>query len=340
MSQRRKPAKRAFTGLVGMPQDEPVTAVVEPTPAVAQAPIPALEPASKKRGPKPKGDNAMTAAERKQKSRFVGSEREGLVKRIKKRIKTSEHANISMMRRALAAIEAQLETATLEETRALAKTFRVIHDTKGRTSLEGHTGTAKKTDGEFVPRIENIDAKEQMAAKIGGGKHKMGPSPNVDEDHDGDSADASQKSRKVYGPADWVSRSRAEAQADQEMAEVTERMFDGEEVEHDAEFDPAGVRHRKTLRCRVGSIYGYGQCQLCRFKTATWFEARKHIDEELARGQKQWERCEQIRAVVKETPGYDITLHDEVKAYRDNGHHERILWTLQAIREEHKTGIS
>jgi hypothetical protein len=60
--QRKKPVKRAFTGLVGMPHDEPVTAV--PTAPPPEPPKPMVSPEPPKRGPgaPPKGEKATKKA--------------------------------------------------------------------------------------------------------------------------------------------------------------------------------------------------------------------------------------------------------------------------------------
>jgi hypothetical protein len=85
---RKPPAKRLFTGMAGSPLS-----------GIASTAEPIAEPTKPKRGRPPKGDHAMTPAERKRQERerieheSSAPEREELIKKIKKRIKTSEHAN-------------------------------------------------------------------------------------------------------------------------------------------------------------------------------------------------------------------------------------------------------
>ena len=93
-------------------------------------------------------------------------EREELIKKIKKRIKTSEHANIAAMKRGLAQFHDTLDQKSVDDLREIAKAYR-IHDRKGRSSLEGHTGSIKTDDG-FVARIGLIDAAEQRGGEIRG----------------------------------------------------------------------------------------------------------------------------------------------------------------------------
>src|SRR5260370_14244019 len=155
---RKPPAKRLFTGMAGSPLSG-----IAPTREPVVAPVPvSVEPTKPKRGRPPKNDRAMTPAERKRQEReriehkSSAPEREELIKKIKKRIKTSEHANIAAMKRALAKFHDTLDLKSLDDLREIAKTYR-IHDRKGRSSLEGHTGTVKVA-GEFADHIEQIDA--------------------------------------------------------------------------------------------------------------------------------------------------------------------------------------
>ncbi len=128
----------------------------------------------------------MTAAERQRQSRArkrqaeAAPEREKLIKMIVRRIKTSEHKNIERMRRAVDKFHETLDVLTVEDLRGIAKQYAILHDKKGRSSLEGQTGTALIA-GEFIDRIGRIYSKSVTAHIYGGQKPAMGASSNVDD---------------------------------------------------------------------------------------------------------------------------------------------------------------
>jgi len=153
----------------------------------APTPVAAPEPSTTvKRGRPTKGDEAMTAAERQRQSRArkrqaeAAPEREKLIKMIVRRIKTSEHKNIERMRRAVDKFHETLDVLTVEDLRGIAKQYAILHDKKGRSSLEGQTGTALIA-GEFIDRIGRIYSKSVTAHIYGGQKPAMGASSNVDD---------------------------------------------------------------------------------------------------------------------------------------------------------------
>jgi hypothetical protein len=188
--------QRAFTGLVGLPPepDEPPV-VPPPTPPSARG-VPAL-----KRGRPTKGDDATTPAERQRARRErvrrekTAPERDRLIKMIVRRIKTSEHGSIAAMRRALEKFRDLHNTLTVDQLRDLAKVYTNYHDRKGRTVLEGHSGT-KLVAGEFIQRLENISAKAQIEEMIGG--RKAGGGPPTSEDDECDDQPSSTASGSAY----------------------------------------------------------------------------------------------------------------------------------------------
>lgn len=284
---RKLPAKRLFRGMAGSPLS-----------GVTSAEVPPVEPAKPKRGRLPKGDHAMTASERKRQERerikheSSAPEREELIKKIKKRIKTSEHANIAAMRRALAQFHDTLDLKSVDDLREIAKAYH-IHDRKGRSSLEGHTGTIK-TSGGFVDRIEQIDAAAQRDEHGSGGG--TGMTAEVYESGQGEF----QKLRMwTYVKDAW-----------DYIPEYTEAMFDGDERDlgFDVKYDPDEVVEN-TLCCRVRG---------CNFRTAFWFDARKHVEQILMKAEKQIELIERFKEVVESgVPGYDSALADAQKAFNE-----------------------
>jgi|HubBroStandDraft_6_1064221.scaffolds.fasta_scaffold01238_6 hypothetical protein len=279
MMQRRK-VQRAFTGLVGLPP-EPEEAVVVPAPT----PISAEPVAPVKRGRPPKGDRPMTAAERKKAQREreeredTAPERDNLITLIVRRIKTSEHASIEMMRRALDTFHDSLNELTVEHLRALAKTYN-IHDTKGRSSLEGHTGS-KLVAGEFIDRIERIHSKSESKELYGGRKPAMGASPNVDDTSDDDSGITS--SRLPY--------EESEVTIWDLLPEISEMMFEGNEVVNALwDTDESTLIHQPTLRCYA-----------CGHMASTWVQARRHTEEALKAADKQANYIRDLKALAEKT---------------------------------------
>src|SRR5208283_2205709 len=88
-------------------------------------------------------DKQAAYRERKQKTeqqKAEAPERARLWNTIKQRVKKSQHKNIARMKRNLPALQTALDSMTIEEVRQAAKTYGTVHDQKGRSSLEGHTG--------------------------------------------------------------------------------------------------------------------------------------------------------------------------------------------------------
>jgi hypothetical protein len=289
----RKPLPCAHCALTARPLVGPG----ELAAAVYVVPTETTEP---KRGVKPIGERAMTAAERKRRQR-EGPEREELIKRIKKRIKTSEHANIEAMRRALAQFHDTLDLKSADDLREIAKAYR-IHDRKGRSSLEGHTGTIKVA-GRFTDRIEQIDAAAQRDEH--GSSGGTGMTAEVYESGEGEF----QKLRMwTYVKDAW-----------DYIPEYTEAMFDGDERDlgFDVKYDPDEVVEN-TLCCRVRG---------CNFRTAFWFDARKHVEQILIKAEKQIELIDRFKEVVESgAVGYDSALADAQKVFNEQywSHH---TWT-------------
>jgi len=278
----RKPLPCAHCVLAARP-------LVDPTGESVVVPVSiSVEPTKSKRGVKPIGERAMTAAERKHRQR-TAPEREELINKIKKRIKTSEHANIEAMRRAIAQFHDTLDLKSVDDLHEIAKAYR-IHDRKGRSSLEGHTGTIKVAGG-FADRIEQIDAAEQCGS--GGG---TGMTAEAFESGDGEF----QKLRMwTYVKDAW-----------DYIPEYTEAMFDGDERDlgFDVEYDPDEVVEN-TLCCRVRD---------CNFRTAFWFDARKHVEQILMKAEKQIELIDRFKEVVESgAVGYDSALADAQKVFNE-----------------------
>ena len=231
---------------------------------VYQRPGPPKIPA--KRGRPLLGSVALTPAERQRKSRAAKKyglerpERAALLKAIRKRIKDSEHGNIAAMRRALAMFQAALDGITIEQLREIARTYKTVHDRKGRNSREAHTG------GKNVEAIAGAHERDEH-----GHKPKLGPSPDVDLD-----------------PIDNYTPSELRGDSNPNLSEkrggglifpdmtptvwdriptIAEKMFTGEERDPLAEFDPNGV-DASTLCCRV-----------CGLGVASWVDARAHVDD-------------------------------------------------------------
>jgi hypothetical protein len=232
----------------------------------------------------------MTPTERKRQERertdheSSAPEREELIKRIKKRIKTSEHANISAMRRALAKFHDTLDQKTVDDLREIAKAYR-IHDRKGRSSLEGHTG------GKDMDRIDAAAQRDENGSSSGG----VGMTSEAFESGEGEV----QKLRMwTYVKDAW-----------DYIPEYTEAMFDGDEKGLDEyEYDPDEVVEN-TLCCRVRG---------CNFRTAFWFDARMHVEQILMKAEKQIELIDQFKEVVESgVAGYDSALADAQKVFNE-----------------------
>lgn len=155
VQQRKKPAVRAFQGrLVGMPHDEEAPASLASTSVVVPT---AVEPAPKKMGRPPKGDSAMTAAERKaasrrnQKSTAEDVERRTLIARLMKIFRRQEssvfetdYGESVIKRRAQRnaeriQYEAEIDGLSLEELR-IALEGKSTPDSHGRLELETKSG--------------------------------------------------------------------------------------------------------------------------------------------------------------------------------------------------------
>src|SRR6266851_2287484 len=91
---------------------------------VVEGPVTAPDPPKPKVGRPPKGDRPMTATERKRRER-EGPEREKLIKRIEKRIKTSDHADLGAMYAALREFHDALDQKSIDEVREIAKSYRI-----------------------------------------------------------------------------------------------------------------------------------------------------------------------------------------------------------------------
>jgi hypothetical protein len=303
MMQRKPLAKRAFVGLAGRPHD-PDDAVVVPAPSPIAAPEPVVSE-KPKRGRPPKGDHAMSNKERTQKSRArarqveTAPEREKLIRRIVRRIKTCEHAKPAVMLRALETFHDALDVLTLEDLTDIAKHY-AIHDMKGRTSLEGHTGTKMNGD-EFVARLERIEAKQKTKELYGGQKPVMGAAPDSSEPMEDDGS---------------VSSSRAPIKSGEVtvwdlMPEITEFMFDGDESDI-WNTDESMLTHLPTLRCRA-----------CGRLLTRWTAARRHVEEMVKGGEQLVERIKVLEDAVDNSPGYEQMLADTRRRYRDEywSHH-------------------
>jgi hypothetical protein len=257
-------AQRAFHGLVGLPPEDPT-----PTPAPA---IPAAEPAvPAKLGRPSKNDEPMTAAERQRHSRArkrqveTAPERQQLITNIVRRIKTSEHANIEMMQRALDAFRDSLDALTVEHLRDLAENYNIHHDLKGRNSLEGHTGT-KLVAGEFIDRIGRISAKSETLHLYGG----QNSSTNVD---------------------DKVPKMREEDVTVWDLLpHISERMFEGEETDALWDTDNSVLFRNPALRCKG-----------CDLRVATWLDARRHTEDALKSATKQLAYNQDLQALAEKS---------------------------------------
>lgn len=303
--QRKPPAKRLFTGMAGSPLSK-VTPPDQP---------PVVPPAPSKRGRPPKHGVAMSNAERKRRERAsierdrTAPEREELIKKIKKRIRTSEHADITAMKRALAQFSDMLDQKSMDDLRDIAKAYR-IHDQTGRDSLEGHTG------GKDIEKIDAAAQRDENGRRPRTGmtaerfadtpfinplnKKKKAPPKGIAKwdiplDHVTPSGSCLQMRDIVKTVWDYI-------------PEITETMFDGEERDFSAEYDPDAVPDL-TLQCRVLG---------CTFRTASWFDARKHVEETLKKAEQQLKFIEQLTEVVDAgTPGYDSALVDARKVFSE-----------------------
>jgi hypothetical protein len=308
MIQRRPAAKRLFTGLAGRPFDPGDTA---PTPVVAPEPVVSVTPIAPKRGrPPTNGGEAMSAAERQRQSRArkrqaeTAPERLTLLKLIVRRVKTSEHADIEMMKRALKTFHDALDALTVEDLRDIAKQYTVLHDRKGRSSLEGHTGTKLLVAGEFIDRIERIFAKSESQMMYGGRKPAMGASPNVDDQSDEDSGITSSN----------APTRESEVTVWDLIPQVTEYLFEGDE-ENMWDTEESTLTNLPTLRCRA-----------CQHQCSTWTEARRHIEEMVKDGEKQGQMIRTLEEAADKDPAtYESLLVDARIRYRD------VYWPHHAV---------
>lgn len=297
MMQRRK-VQRAFTGLAGRPYEPDVVA---PSPVTSQVPS-----TSGKVGRPTLGAEAMTEAERTRRSRArkrqveTAPEREKLIRQIVRRIKTSEHADIDTMRRALDKLHDALDALTVEDLRGIAKQYAILHDTKGRTRIEGHTGS-KLVASEFIDRIERIYSKSVTAHLYGGQKPAMGASPNVDE-----SADDNDTTSKVPTRQNEITVWDL-------LPEITESMFDGEE-EDIWDVEESTLVNRPTLRCRA-----------CNQSVCTWIEARRHAEEVLRAVRKQADYIRTLEEAKDKSESYNVMLADAKSHYQEKLYRHDLL---------------
>ena len=280
--------------------------VVNPAQPAETPPAPEVPPVKKQRGRPPKFDKPMTDAERTRRKR-EGPEREELIKKIDKRIKTSEHANVEAMKRALAKFQDALDTKSIDDLREIAKAYR-IGDTRGRTALEGRTGTAQDDSGEFVPRLENIEAKDYIKRKYGIKPPALGASPDVDELDPMEDAKEPSSSVKIFEHVKDIW---------DDIPEITERTFIGDEIDwiDVPDVDPEA---EQPLCCRVHG---------CGFRATYWSQAREHVVEMLTKAEKHLKYIRDLREVVDSgVLGYEDALIDAKKAWRDGILYGHYLW--------------
>jgi hypothetical protein len=289
MIQHRK-VRRAFTGLVGLPP-EPDETTAAPAPAPVAAPEPTV---IAKLGRPTKGDEVMTPAERQRQSRArkrqteTAPERQQLITNIVRRIKTSEHANIEMMQRALDAFRDSLNRFTLEHLRDIAKTYDIHHDLKGRSSLEGHTGT-KLVAGEFIDRIGRISAESETLHLYGG----QSSSTNVD---------------------DKVPKMREEDVTVWDLLpQISERMFEGEETDALWDTNNSVLFHDLALRCKG-----------CDYRVATWLDARRHTEDALKSAEKQTVYVQDLQALAEKSGDDTLLVAARLRYRTENWKHHGI----------------
>ena len=313
----RKPVQRAFTGLVGLPPEpDEAVAAQPPTPVAAPEPV-VSEPVKAKRGRPAKNGSAMTDAERQRQSRArkyhaeTAPERAKLIKLIARRIKTSEHPKIKEMKRILSKFHDVLDQLTLEDLQKIAKTYTLVHDAKGRTALEGHTGTMKIGD-EFVARLERIDAKEQLSETIGG-RRVSTASPNIDEDSD--DTPASRSHMRVSEVTVWDL-----------MPLITETMFEGEE-ENIWNVEESTLHNIPSLRCAACGRY-----------VSTWVQARHHMEEMVKAGEDLVGRIKILSEAAAGSPGYDGLVVETRRTYADKywSHHRRAANFVTQFKSKRK----
>lgn len=312
--QHKSPAKRLFQGLVGLPP-EPGDAA----PAQPPAPVAVTEPVTSdkpKRGRPTKGDQPMSPAERQRQSRAgkrqveTAPEREQLIRRIVRRIKTSEHADPAMMKRAVSKFHEVLDALTVEDLRTIAKQYDVLHDNKGRSSLEGHTGTALIA-GEFMDRLERIFSRSKTQIMYGGQKPAMGASPNVDDQSDEDSGESTSRApMKVSEITVWDL-----------IPLITEYLFEGDE-EDMWSVEDSTLTNLLTLRCRA-----------CNQTVSTWVHARRHVEEMVKGGEKQLELIRTLEQAAEGSPGYEGMLVESRIRYRD------VYWSHCTAARNFVTGV-
>jgi hypothetical protein len=272
MNQRKPTAKRAFHGLVGLPPE------TDEKPA-AEAPT--------KRG-RPSTPNPLTVAERQRLSRArrrqveTAPEREKLICRIVKRIKTSEHGDTQMMRRALSKFHDSLEALTLEHIQEIAKQYDLLHDYKGRSSREGRTGTPI-VGGEFIDRLERIATKSESFHIYGGE-----PAPTATE-VDYEVVATSKAPMRESKITVWDL-----------LPQISERMFEGEEEDL---WDEESAQ--PTLRCLA-----------CGHLVSLWVHARRHAQEMLEGGEKQLAHIKNLEALAEKTGDDTLLVAARIK-YRD-----------------------
>jgi len=299
---------------------------------------PPSDPPKPKVGRPPKYGVAMSATERKRHQRerelreLEGPEREELIKKIKKRIKTSEHATFQAMRKALRQFHDVLDQMSIDDLREITKTYR-IHDMTGRPSTEAHTGGVE---------TEKIAAAVYRDTKYGGRKPKMGSSPNVDRET------STTPPRKL--PSFWsiipIEKPKSIRWNDETLTvwdclpEITESMFEGDEKDFDAEYDPDEVPEL-TLRCRATDAHASAPegasapppKTLCTFRAASWFDARKHVEEMIKKGEASVKFIADLQEIVDGgTAGYDVALADARRLYF-NTYYPHHFWAVSVFRD-------
>lgn len=179
----RKPIKRAFHGLVGLPPEAPATSALTTTVE------PPEQPVLRKCGRPPKGDNAMTSTERKRAQRerdaqaSEHSEREKLWETVSECIDVSEKANVrgelctvegcevswhkhvKNIGQNLAALREVFMASPIEEVREMAKAYE-IGDQVGRLRNERSGEASSKYGMSEMERIIAAQIRDAQGKRV------------------------------------------------------------------------------------------------------------------------------------------------------------------------------
>jgi hypothetical protein len=297
---RKPPAKRLFSGMAGSPLAQVNELQAEPIVAPAVAGPFSI---GKKRGPKPKGDRPMTAAERQRKKRGKDSEPEkrnlvaSIIRTTKRGLMTASRAKAAKEsvreenRIRLRRLRDDLMLLSVVDLRKYAETLKDAPDSRGRLHGENHSGEPKRDENSPIEKIIAAQERDEHG-------HKVKP--------------------KGYGPASF----------DHDIPAASAPEFSPEKSESEERVENA---IEKTLgKIFTDRLSEPVQCLWCQTMLATPIAAENHLYTEYAKAKSQKEYLKTLEAYISVPDNF---LEAARKALRDNLHFKGIN---ELIREKRK----